>query len=600
LLVSAAIAMIAVTSAFGIDQLSIRSLKIVGVRKVSKSDILKVISTNAPSLVSFLPYVRLPGFDKGVLNDDMGRIVNLYQSYGYYHAQARYVLDTDAKRKRVRITIIVDEGKPTLVNNVTVNIVSGEAQVLRPMIGALVLPRQGEIFRIELYDKTKEHMDTFLGNSGYSGPSITGKVTVDKQHYRADIVFTVTTGQLQCFGPVSLEGNSVVRKRDILREVTFKEGAKFSRSSLFSTQRNIYRLNLFNSVVLTPDTEKGNSVPVDIHVDEKDRRTLSLGLGYGNEDKVRAQATWSRRYLWGSPRTLTFNARYSSLLVSGTADLTQLYFIDRFSSLGIHAGYDREYFVSYSDERIGTQARLGRTFGHNIESFAAYNLEIDRPVSVSQSTIVQLTDTQPGNYYFISGLMFGIRYDTVKDNLYPLYGSMFSLFFEPASFLLGSGVDYLRVIGEGRIFFPVVDGNILAMRLKVGRITPVRNTTVIPIFKRFFSGGSNSIRGYAFQSLGPTDSAGSPIGGDNLVEGNIESRFPVYGDIKGVIFLDGGNVFANGFDFSPSALKYSTGVGARYSTIVGPIRVDLAFPLDPFPVLTWSRYTVYLSLGNAF
>jgi len=578
----------------------IGQLKIVGAQEVGRSEIRKVISTNAPSFFSFLPLVKLPVFDKAVIDDDMGRIVNLYQSYGYYHGLARYTLETGAGKKSARVVIIVTEGRPTRINSVRVDIVSGEEAAIRPALGGAVLLRQGEIFRIELYDRTRERMENFFANNGYAAARVTGRVAVDKQKYLADVTFTVTTGPLQFFGPVVVEGNSSVRKEDILRELAFKENVKFSRNSLMASQRNIYRLGLFNSVVLSPKTEGGRDVPVNIRVDEKERRSFTLGLGYGSEDKIRTQATWIRRYLWDKPRTLAAAVRYSAIMFSGALDITQLYFIDRFSSLGIHGGYEREYFVSYSNERISSQARVGRTFGNNVEGFISYQLEVNRPVSVSRATLLELTETRPGDYYFISGMLFGLRRDTVKDNLNPASGSTVSIYFEPSTFLLGSKLDYVRAIGEGRVYYPLAGENVLATRLKVGFIEPSRFTRDIPIFKRFFSGGSNSVRGYAFQSLGPLDAAGIPIGGDYLVEANLEVRYPVYREFRGVIFVDGGNVYRDRPAYSLAQLKYSAGLGARYITVVGPIRFDVAFPLEPFPELDFNRYVLYVSLGNTF
>jgi outer membrane protein insertion porin family/translocation and assembly module TamA len=581
------------------EQTYLRRVRFTGQHVLGAGEIRKVMSTKFPSRFSFLPFVPLPPFDRAVLDEDMGRIVNLYQSYGYYHARARYRLAEEGRR-RVTAAVVLSEGRPTRIGTVRIDIVSNEEASVRKGLEAAVMLRRGAIFRIELYDRTKELMDRYLANNGYGNASLGGRIIIDQQNYLADIVFTVRSGPIQSFGPVTLTGNTYVRGQDILRELSFAKGARFSRDVLTVSQRNIYRMGLFNSVVLTPSTEAGRDVPVEIKVDERARRTLGLGLGYGSEDKVRAQATWTRRYLWERPRTLQASLRYSSLLLSGSLDLTQLYFIDRFSSIGVHAGYDREYYVSYSNERIAVQPRLGRTFGRAVEGFVSYNLEVNRPVSVSGEEAQAITATKPGEYYFISGLMTGLRYDTVKNNLNPLAGSMVSLYVEPAANLLGSKIDYLRVIAEGRLFSPLGGGNILATRLRFGNIDPLRMTRNIPIFKRFFSGGSNSVRGYAYQSLGPKDADGTPLGGDYLVEGNLELRYPLIGQFRGVVFLDGGNVYADRSEFRLDNLKYGTGIGVRYLTIVGPVRLDIAFPLDPFPELDFGRFTFYLSLGNAF
>ncbi|OGS11040.1 MAG: hypothetical protein A2386_00510 [Elusimicrobia bacterium RIFOXYB1_FULL_48_9] len=140
---------------------------------------------------------------------------------------------------------------------------------------------------------------------------------------------------------------------------------------------------------------------------------------------------------------------------------------------------------------------------------------------------------------------------------------------------------------------------IIASRLKFGFISPSRFTADIPIFKRFFSGGSYSVRGYGFQQIGPKDEAGNPLGGRYQIEGNIELRYPIVGKLKGIVFVDSGSIYQTNFSFNESELSYGVGTGVRYVTPIGPIGIDLAFPVL-LRQINFDAYNFYLTIGQGF
>ncbi len=577
----------------------VRKLAFSGAHDILPSALKKTMDTRAPSWYSRLPFVKLPAFDQGVFDNDIDSIRNYYQSHGYYHASVKPDIRIDGKKRAVDISIHVDEGSPVSVRDIAVQVRDGS--VPEDELYRLLALRKGIVLRIDDYNASRIRLENHLVNSGYANAAVSGKIVVHKKDHAADVTFIAAPGSRQRFGTVFISGNETVRDRDILREVAFKEGGIFSQALVNETQRRIFRTNLFSSVMVEAEiNEDGDIVPVSVDLEERGKHSALLGLGYGNEDRFRVNAQWTKRYLFNSLRTLDLSFRYSSLILTGAADLKQPHFIDPHSDLLIHASYERDYLPSYSNERIVAQMRVGRALSDTVETYIGYNQELNRPVSVSESLLRQLLETNPGDYYFISGIQLGIQYDTVRDKLSPKSGTTCSIFVEPATFLLGSKLDYLRSVAEARFFRQLFPRYIGALRARAGFIEPSRFTRDIPVFKRFFSGGGSTVRGYSYQSLGPVDASGTAIGGHYLFEGNAEIRYPVYKELSGVVFLDGGNVFQNKIDLKDFDLKYGTGAGLRYNTIVGPLRVDLAFPLDPGPTLAISRYAIYFSLGNAF
>jgi outer membrane translocation and assembly module TamA len=140
---------------------------------------------------------------------------------------------------------------------------------------------------------------------------------------------------------------------------------------------------------------------------------------------------------------------------------------------------------------------------------------------------------------------------------------------------------------------------VLAMRLKVGAILTGAPEAAVPLTRRFYAGGSNSVRGYAYDTLGPLSPQGVLLGGEGLLEASVELRFPLRGSLRGVAFVDGGDAFRKPFRYSWEQMYGGAGVGVRYVTPVGPIGLDVAWKLREYP-LDPSPYMVHFFIGYAF
>jgi outer membrane translocation and assembly module TamA len=228
-----------------------------------------------------------------------------------------------------------------------------------------------------------------------------------------------------------------------------------------------------------------------------------------------------------------------------------------------------------------------------------HGLEFARPFNIDTQTLLLLQGTDPGKLYYSSMALLGVRRDTTDDAADPRRGGLFSANLEAAPDFLGSSLQFVRAVAELRRYQALGTSNVvLAGRLKVGFIEPIQSTGQIPIYRRFFAGGTGSVRGYRFDYLGPRDAAGNPLGGDALVEGSLEARIPIYKDFRAVAFVDFGNVYLN-TRVDLGQLKYASGVGLRYQTPVGPLGVDVGFPLNPIDP-SRDKYRFHLTIGQAF
>lgn len=577
---------------------TVGSIEFKGLIEFKPGAVKKVMDTRFPS---WIPFVGHPGFDEEVLKSDMKNIEAYYQGNGYFEVTVSYKLVfKDKKKTSVKILIDTAEGPPSIVEKITIRTSGGE-QGLLLKLNSLVELKRGERFRYELYEASKKKMRDYLNDNGYGSAFVSGKAMVNKDARAVEAVFSIDEGTFQRFGETAVTGNKDVKTKDIAAELDFKPGEIFSSTKLDRSRVNIFNLNLFRSVSVTPVISSGTAVvPVNVEIVEGNKRQIRFGVGYGAEAKFRTSAQWSRYYLWGRPRTLTIDVSYSSLEEKLAATVFQPYFLDRKNSLTLTGAFVREDAVSYTNEKITSQLQVKRNFTDKLSVFTAYNLEVNRPVNLEDILLSDILTATPGSSYFISSLSAGLNSAFVDNPSYPSHGFTYSLYFEPATYLLGSQVDYLKGVTECHLYGILVNELILASRLKFGFIRPYRSTTEIPIFKRFFSGGSYSVRGFGYQQIGPKDPAGNPLGGQYQFEGNLELRYPIKGNLKGVVFMDSGNIYQSSFSLNAYDLSYGVGTGIRYVTPIGPLGIDLAFPVEHLRPINLSSYYFYLTIGQGF
>jgi outer membrane protein assembly complex protein YaeT len=578
--------------------LTLRSLKITGAKGVPKRIIKEELITPLPS---FWPWKKPPVFRPQELKDDLERLKALYRRHGFYHA--RITSQVDIKDNRAEVKINIEEGPEVLVTQVEVETAVGFPPEALSELKSKSPLKLGERFTEDKYEALKRLYLNYLLDHGYPRAKVQGRILLDEEKNTAQVEVTTKAGPLCYFGAVSVKGEPETPKRVILRKITFKKGALFSFKELYDSQQRIYGLDLFQSVTLTPEevpkTER--HIPITVEVQEKKKRSLKVGLGYGDEDQFRARLALRFRNLGGGGRMLDVDTKFSRLeyRVEGTF-LNPLVLGSNFDFV-YQTGWVRRYLPGFTDKAYFSQVRLERDLPWKFRGYVGHGLEFTRPFNISEDTLAILSQTtQAGKLYRASMALLGLRQDTMDNITDPHRGGQLFLNQEFAPTFLGSQIQFLRTIAEIRRYQNLGNTDyIMAGKLKCGVIDPIQSTTDIPIFRRFFSGGYNSVRGYRLDYLGPRDASGNPIGGQALLEGSLEARIPIYKEFRAVAFLDFGNVYLQIKDLDPGQLKYSSGVGLRYQTAIGPIGVDVGFPLNPIDS-SRDKYRFHFTIGQAF
>ncbi|HYS80867.1 MAG TPA: BamA/TamA family outer membrane protein, partial [Anaeromyxobacteraceae bacterium] len=463
--------------------------------------------------------------------------------------------------------------------------------------------------------------------TGWAKAEVEQRAQVDPTLDEAHVTYTVTPGQRYRFGPVFVAGAAVVPRSRVREEAELevKPGATFDASELPKAQARVFDLGVFGGVRVSPGQpdEAKQQIPAVVSVREAPFRTIRAGPGFtfqATRWEADAIAGWQHRNWLGGLRRLNLDARVgyawlptllnpqkSGPVALISADFTQPGVATRYVDLNLRAeverGREQAYDFWAERLRLGTPFKLGRlvTFvpSVNLELYELGNIVTQAAVAQGASPnpqALQLT-TCPGQdpslcllSYFEQRLVFDFRDDPINTTR----GLYLALAVQEGFSVKGNGASYLRLLPEARAFVSLPFGFVLAGR---GRIGVLSGSSEVPIIARFTSGGPNLMRGYYNRQLSPvlgycplTPAAPGkpaacdpnnfqylPVGGAGLIDGSIELRFPIAGELGGATFLDFGDVRVKAADaLNVSNLQYAVGAGIRYKTVFGPLRVDLA------------------------
>jgi outer membrane protein insertion porin family len=547
----------------------------------------------------YTPWQPLPRFDPVAFAADIERIKHFYRTRGYYAVQVEHALEVDTATHRVSATVRVHEGEPVKVAQLTVTVtdhpaLETEFQAFRPHLPL----REGMIFTEDLYHQTEEKIKTFFLDRHRGRVSVTKRAEVILDQHAARVYYTVVAGPPTVFGATRIEGTKAVAPSLIARQLLYTPGQPFSAAAVAASRQNLLGLNLFSSVRFLPEESPADPaiIPMRIQVEEKPFREWRFGVGYNTEDQFRGQARWRNNNWLGRGSQLEIGAKYSSRDRNLNLSLLQPYFFSPRNRLSATLSPLQIDESSYLLNATRVQPKLERKFSETVSGFFAYRLEYDKLNNVTAATIRALRDFQREGT--LSGLSLGVLWNTADDPLNPLRGGMVSLSVEQVGDFLGGDFAFYKAQGEAKKYALVTEDLVFASRLKVGVAHPLGSEKEVPLFERFFAGGGASVRGYGRNRLGPISEANDPVGGRTLIEGSLELRRQFSQKIGGAIFLDFGYVSLRSFTFPLDALKYAAGFGVRYTTPVGPFRLDLGFPFDP--PRNDQPWQVHFSIGQFF
>lgn len=453
----------------------------------------------------------------------------------------------------------------------------------------------------------REALAIELGETGYPFSAIQDpELLIDHDRSEGDLTMPVEPGGKFAFGEITSNMPEFLSAKHISRIARFEQGDVYQRSLELDLRRALLSTGLVSSVNITPrpvsepiDDQLGE-VAMDIEIEKGRVRTIAGAIGYGTEDGAKLQASWEHRNLFPSE---------GALRIRGVLGTRELLFGIGLRKNNFRARDQLLSFDAYASD-ITTEAVEARTIGmlasfernSNILFQKEFNWQVGAELLFSDERNRVIGGIPRPRQEYLVGSLFGrVGLDTSDSLLDPTRGIRLGLSVAPeVSRAFGQDEYYVRLQLDGSFYLPVSEGITLAARAKGATIQGTEPFRVAPS-RRLYAGGGSSVRGYGYQAVGPRNDFGEPTGGVSLVEMSAEARIDTGffdGALQVVPFFDLGTVsIENTPDFR--FVQYGAGLGVRYKTGFGPIRVDVGVPLNRNPMFD-SPVAVYVSLGQAF
>jgi len=596
----------------------VHKLAFTGVKAVSASELKNALATKQSSI---LPWGRKAYFDRSRFDADLKRIQAFYADRGYPDARVTgFDVKLNAKQDAVDVNVTISEGDPIKV--AALDFVGFD--VIPPAhladLKKRVPLKVGQPRDRRLVVQTHEMALNELKDHGYPYSKVATKEDdTGPNGKEAKLAFTAEPGKLAHFGEIDIAGNKSVSDHVIRRELTFKPGDLYDRSQVQDSQRRLYGMELFQFANIEPQNPElqPDEIPTRVTVAEGNHQRVNFGIGYGTEEKGRVDAEYHHLNFFGGARSAGAHVRYSSLDRGIRLDFNQPFLFRPHFSLGAEAQDWYTYTPAYRSVVAGAKAIL--THKANQRTSFAFSLTSEHDSSTVTPTVLNdptlrgslialglnpITGVQSGT---LNAIGFDLQHSTADNVLNAHHGYQVALHAEQAGRIIPGSFAYDAVSADGRHYLPLFGDNVvLASRLQLGNIQPASaDPTKVPFAKKYFLGGASSVRGWGRYEISPL-SAGLPIGGNSMLAFSEEVRAMLHGNLGGVLFLDGGNVWANSWDIRLNDLRYAVGPGLRYQTPVGPIRFDFGYQLNPIPGLIVNgtpqsrRWRIHFSIGQAF
>ena len=568
------------------------AIKITGNRQFSDADLLAVMQTKTRPVYELLK--RHPAFEPATFKADLDRIKRFYQVNGYYTASVDY--DVTIKAKLVSANIRVSEGKPVTVKSIRIE---GEAPAAKSLEPSFALPlKDGDTFTQSSYELGEAQLLQIYMHHGYAHAQVNRRAQVLVEMRQAHIWYVVTPGIYGVFGATVVQGTKEVSPHLVLRELTYKPGEMFDAAKVADSRSRIVRLNLFRSVEFIPQTDASDSrlVPIEIKVQEKAKRTVSLGLGYNTESQFIVGLQWNNYNFLGGGRQLSLLAQYSNVVSRVDLTLLQPYFFSPKSTFIAEATLWQEVYQTYTLNAGQLEPHVSYQFTSHLIGNFGWRLAYLKFYSLNPSTMAAIGGVRRNG--ILSGPFAQLIWNNTEDPFNPQHGIIATLNANTASHAFGSDYRYWRALGELRAYHLLGWQTVLAARVKLGFEHSYGSIADIPLSERFYSGGEGSVRGYGLRRIGPLSTANQPLGGLSLFETSLELRRPLFWKIAGSLFIDCGQVSTHEYRVPVDALQCGYGPGISVATPVGPMVLNLGFPTEPHH--GDSHWQVYFSIGQWF
>ena len=505
-----------------------------------------------------------PRYVEKLYQDSLESLQQMLTVYGYYSPKIEGQLESIDDGWTVDYQI--ELGRAVKLEQVDLQI-TGEAKddpEFEKLAEEFAL-ESGQQLNHQEYESAKKSILRLAASRGYFDGKLTrSEIKVYPEKYSANVYLYYDSGQRYHFGKIDYP-DTVIGERLLLKLQPIEPGDAYTDSDVLTMRNNLSNSGYFDSVSVRAEREQreDGKVPLSVSLNEKPKHLYTAGVGYGTDTGARLALGWENRYINDRGHRLNADARLSQVANSLSADYVMPFWSETINTVGFNTEYKQQDTDTSESQSFAVGSYYKRQrFGWD-ETGSLKLLQEDFDVSDDSDSALLL----------IPGVSWS---RTWADNtLYTRHGGRLSLSLSGASEALLSDLTFGQVVLRGKYIRSIGENSRIITRAAIGA-TEVSDFEQLPPSLRFFAGGDNSIRGFDYQSLGPEGDDGEVEGGRYLAVGSLEYENMFLGDWGGAVFTDFGNAY-NSFS---DPIEYSVGVGVRWRSPVGLIRVDIAKALS--------------------
>jgi translocation and assembly module TamA len=520
--------------------------------------------------------------------DDAALLAELLRADGYYDA----VVDSEieAVGDRIAVTLTIEPGPLYTFGDIRVSGLDADG-TLREAYNVKVQDSV-DADDVTLADAT---LKSKLANDGYPFAKVTEPdVVVDHDTRTATLEVHVETGGKRNFGQILARGEKQpFGAKHIGVIARFKPGEPYNQADIDDLKRALIATGLLSSVDVSPvETGDPQTADVAVTMTPAPLRTIAAEAGYGTGEGFRLSASWTHRNLIKPEGAVTLSGVIGTREQSLGGALRQSNWRRRDWILNARVAASNVVRTAYEARTFEVAANIERQTNIIWQKNWTWSAGFELLASDERDIVANGGARQT---YFIGALPGTLAFDGSDDLLDPTRGFRLSGRISPEGSLQGGFNGYVRAQIDGSAYLPVGSKVVLAGRARLGSISGTALTNIAPS-RRYYAGGGGSVRGFSYQDIGPRDAFGDPIGGRSLAEFSLEARirFGVFGVVP---FVDAGNIYTSAVP-SLDKMRIGAGLGGRYYSSFGPIRLDIGTPINRRT--GEARVTVFVSLGQAF
>jgi outer membrane protein insertion porin family len=556
----------------------IKKIEFVGNKALSNKQLRKQMETKKKNWLSWI--TSAGRLDMAKLRNDVDRITNFYFNNGYIQAKVGEP-DVQFKEDGIYINIPVEEGPQFKIGEVKL-----EGDFIKPQeeLAKVLEVKKEEIYNRELIRKDISALRDIYTDCGYAYAEIDPLVSIKPEGRLANVTYQIRQGNKMYIERISISGNRKTRDKVIRRELQLEEGGLFSSSALRKGNEKLNRLDYFETVEMTPGPGSDETkLNLKVEVAEKKTGSFSIGAGYSSQDGVMGIFDITQANFRGRGQTLSArgqvggrNQRFSIMFNEPWMfDIPLSTTFELYNWIRIYDDFDKD--------STGGSISASYPIWESLKVTMKYGYEEARVTDIDENASIIIKD-QLGKSS-TSAVTTGLHWDTRDKVFITTRGQDHTISVEYAGTPLGGSNAFTKYVLSTGWYFPLFWNTVGYVSGRIGYITEDKKGG-LPIYEKFFLGGISSLRGFKTYEVSPRDAAsGDHIGGTKMLLANLEYRFPIIksGGLWGEFFFDTGNVYADSDSYDLSNLRKSVGMGIRWYSPMGPLRLVYGINLNPEP-----------------